>query len=102
MPESGERARRAEAIAIVASSVEADTRCADTARDKSALGRANHPHGDVGVATPEVLVAIGDGKLDRDARVLRTEVCEDRREHLASDDFARRHPNRAFVERRFG
>jgi hypothetical protein len=81
--------------------VEADARCADFSRDESALGRADHAHGDVGVASREVLVAVGDRELDGDARVSRMKAGEDRGENLAADDLARRHANDAPVERRF-
>ena len=74
---------------------------ADAARDKSALGRTNHTDSDVRVTAREVLVAIGDGELDRNARMPRMKAGEYRREHLASDDLARRHANYPFVKGRF-
>ena len=74
MPKVRERARRAEADAIVAMGVEPDARLTDTARDEPGLGRTNHAHRDVGVAARQVLVAVGHREFNRDARMLRSET----------------------------
>ena len=79
----GERARLAEAGEIVAMGVEPDARGADAPRKRRALRRPHHAHGDVGVAPREILVAVGERKLDRDAGMRGMERGEDRREHLA-------------------
>jgi len=101
MLEIRKRARRAEPVAVVASRVKTDTGRSDASRDQSALGRTNHTDSDVGVAARQVLVAIGDGELDRDARMSRMKPGEYWREHFASDDLARRHANHASIERGF-
>ena len=101
MHQIGERARRAETGAIIAVRVEADARRADAPRDEPALRRTDHAHRDVGVAARQILVAVGDGELDGDARMSRMKAGEDRGQHLAADDLARRHANHAPIERRF-
>ena len=78
MRKVGERARLAEAGAIVAVGVEADAGSSRCGVQQSALGRTNHAHRDVGVAARQILVAVGDGELDRDARMPERKAGEDR------------------------
>src|SRR5208337_926196 len=73
-----DRARLAEPGAIVAVRVEADARRADAPGDEAALRRTHHAHGDVRVAARQVLVAVGDGELDDDARMSGVKAGEDR------------------------
>ena len=96
--ELGEGARFAEAGEIGAMRVEPDARRADPARDKPALGRPDHAHGNVGVATGEILVAVGERKLDGDSRIAGAKACEDRRKRLAADDLARGHSDDAAID----
>jgi hypothetical protein len=81
--------------------VEPDVRLADAARDQRALGRAHHSHRDIGVATGKVFVAVGQRELDRDARVVRMERREDRRQNFTTDDLARGDPHHPLIRRRF-
>ncbi len=101
MRQIGKRARNAEAGAIVAVRVEADARRTDAPGDEPALRRTDHAHGDVGVAARQVFAAVGDRKLDGDARVAGVKAGEDRGQNLATDDLARRHADDAPIERGF-
>ena len=93
----GKRARFAEARQIIAMGVKPDARRADAPRHQTALRRPHHAHGDVGVAARQILGAVGERELDGDARMLGMKGGEDRRQHFAADDVARRHPHGAAV-----
>ena len=64
-----QRYGRPHALKIVRVGVEPDARDADQPRHQRPLGRPHHAHRDVGVAAQQVLVAVGDRELQRDARM---------------------------------
>ncbi len=88
LAEIGERSRLAAPLQIVAVRVEADARFADPARHQRVLGRAHHPDRDVGVAARQILGAVGQRKLHGNARICGAKARQQRRQHLAADDFA--------------
>ena len=96
----GEGAQFAEPREIVAMRVKPDARRANAARDEPALGRANHAHGNVRVAAREILVAVGDRKLHRDARIASAKAGENRRQRLRAHDLACGDANDAAIDRR--
>ena len=61
------------------------------------MRRPHHSHSNVGVAPRQILVAVGQHKLDRDARMLGVECGKDRRQHLAADHVACGYPDRSAV-----
>ena len=79
---------------IVALRIEPDADCPDAARHKCGLLRPHHPHRDVGVAPQQVLVAVRQRELERDARMGLAKPPEHRREHLDADDLAGGEPHR--------
>jgi hypothetical protein len=60
----------------------------DAARDQLFLLRADHAHGNVGLAPQQVLHAVGQHQLDLQRRVRLAQPRDDGRQHLDADHFA--------------
>ena len=75
--------------------MEADLDRPDPAGEQRVLGRLEHAHRHIGVASQQVLGGVGSDQFDRQTRIPGAQAGEDRRQPLDGDHLARRHPHHA-------